>query len=160
MDLINFTLVGEIITFAVLVWFTMKYVWPPIINAINERQKKIAQGLEAGERGHLNLELSKQQAVRIIQQAKQEAGTIVEHANLQVVEIIDQGKAKAQAEGERLLTLARSDIDKEKEAARQALREQALSLAMIAAEKILRTKIDKQTNQQLIEQLLTEIHSD
>ena len=70
MGILNLTLIGEIITFAVLVWFTMKYIWPPIIKAINERQKKIVEGLEAAERGKSNLELAQQQSVKIVQTSK------------------------------------------------------------------------------------------
>jgi F-type H+-transporting ATPase subunit b len=160
MDLLNFTLIGETITFIVLVWFTMKYIWPPLTRAINERQQKIAEGLEAGERGRLNLELSQQQAIRIIGNAKQEANKIIEQANAQVVDIIEQGKIKAETEGERLLRLAQGDIEHERESVKLKLQEQTMLQATMIAEKILKSKLDETTNIKLIEQFLAEVSGD
>jgi F-type H+-transporting ATPase subunit b len=157
MGILNFTFIGEIITFIVLVWFTMKFIWPPVIKAINERQRKIAEGLEAAERGRASLEVSQQQAIKIINQAKKEAVTIIAEAKQQVVEIVEHGKVKAQEEADRLLVLAKSDVEKEKAAAKQELRKQVAILAVMAAEKIIQANINPAINQQLIEQLFAEI---
>jgi len=153
MEIFNLTLIGETITFVILVWFTMKYIWPPVIKAINERQKKIVEGLEAAERGKLNLELAQQEAIKIIQQAKKEASGIIEQANQQVVTIIENGKIKAKEEGERLLVLARADIENAKEAMKFELRKQMSALAILAAEKILRSNLNVEKNKNIIEDL-------
>lgn len=157
MDSINLTLVGEMLTFAVLIWFTMKFVWPPIVQAINERQKQIADGIAAGERGHHDLELAQQKATKTIQEARQEATTIVEKAQWEVVNMIESGKHKAKEENDRLLALGRADLDQLKLAAEQQLQKQTANIVIMAMEKVMRTKMDAKTNEQMIEQLLDEI---
>lgn len=157
MDSLNITLIGEMLTFAVLIWFTMKFIWPPIIQTINERQKQIADGIAAAERGHHDLGLAQQQAAKIIQEAQKKASSIIEQAEWEVVSIVEHGKVKAKEENERLLLLGRADIEQEKLAAKQLLQQQTAAIAIMAIEKILRAKIDSATNKQLVEQLLSEI---
>lgn len=157
MDSINITLFGEILTFIVLVWVTMKYVWPPIMNALNERQQKIANGLAAAERGQHDLEISQQKALQIVQEARIGAATIMEQTQQKAAELIEHSKAKAREEGERLLALAHSNIEQEKIAARQQLQQQVAILAVMIAEKLIRTNLNVAANQQLIEQLIKEL---
>jgi F-type H+-transporting ATPase subunit b len=156
MDFLNITFFGEMTTFVVLVWVTMRYIWPPIMQAINDRQQQIANGLAAAERGQHNLELAQQQSTKIIQEAQKKANTLIEQAEWEVVNIVERGKAKALEESERLAKLAQADIEKEKIAAKQGMQQQSAALALQIAEKILRSKIDVATNKKLVEQLLAD----
>ncbi len=160
MEIFNVTLLGEILTFMVLVWFTMKYVWPPIIQTINDRQKKIADGLEAADRGQRNLELAQQNSIQIIRQAKSKADDLLSLAEEDVVKIIEDGRQKAHEEGKRLLELARVDIEKEKLSTRNDLRKRAGKASLLIAEKIMRANMTSATNDQLVEQLISEIYRD
>lgn len=157
MDMLNITLFGEILTFIVLVWVTMKYVWPPIMKAINDRQQKITEGLAAAERGQRDLEIAQQKALQFIQEARIGSAALMEQAQQKATELIEHSKTKAQKEGERLLALARSDIEKEKIAAHQQLQKQVAALAVMIAEKLIRTNLNLATNQQLLEKLIKEL---
>lgn len=154
---INATLLGQMITFAVFVWFTMKYVWPPIIKAMQEREKKIADGLEAAERGHHELELAQHKATEQLRDAKIHAAEIIEHANKRANQMVEEAKERAREEGERLITLARGDIEQEIQGARQQLRSEIANLAIASAEKILARSIDAGTQHELVAKLITEI---
>ena len=157
MGIFNLTLFGEMLTFIVLVWVTMKYVWPPIMKAINDRQQKIAEGLAAAERGQHDLEIAQQNSMQFIQEAKIEAAALIEQAQQRSTELIEHGKAKAQEEGDRLLELARKDIEKEKIAARQQLQQQVATLSVMIAEKLIRTNLNAAANKQLLETLIKEL---
>src|SRR5580658_8482152 len=109
---INATLIGQFITFAILVWFTMKYVWPPIMKTIHEREKKIAAGLEAAERSKRELEMAEHKAFSIIREAKQQAAQILEQANLHSAQLVDEAKNQAKLENQRIIELAQGEIDK------------------------------------------------
>ncbi len=154
---INVTLLGEMITFAVLVWVTMKYIWPPIMKVMQEREKTIAAGLEAADRGKKSLELAEKKSKSQLREAKVEATNIVERGNQRAAQMIEEAKAKALEEGKRLLHLAKSDITTEMENARQQLRQQTASLVIDAAEKVLRRNIDAKANAKLIDQVIKEI---
>src|SRR5437773_7822051 len=110
---INATIIGQFITFAILVWFTMKYVWPPITKAVLEREKKIAAGLEAAERSKRELEMAEHKAFSIVRDAKQQASQIIEQANLHSAQLIEDAKGQAKVEGQRIVELAQGDIDKQ-----------------------------------------------
>jgi F-type H+-transporting ATPase subunit b len=157
MEIFNLTLLGEMLTFIVLVWFTMKYIWPVLMRTINDRQKKIADGLQASERGQKSLEIAQQNSIQTINKAKKEAQSIIENATQQVVQIIEHGRAKAKEEGDRLLALARTDVVNEKEKALHELHGQVGSLAVAIAEKVLRSNANAMLNQQMVEQALQEI---
>jgi F-type H+-transporting ATPase subunit b len=158
MDSLNFTLLGEVLTFIVLVYVTMKYVWPPVIKTITERQKKIADGLMDAERGAHSLELARQGAAKILQKAKNEAAGIVEKAQWRANEMIEHGKVKAQEEGNVIIKLALSDIEKEKIAAREELQRKAAALALLIAEKLIRSNVkDKEIYQRLVDKAISNL---
>lgn len=154
---INATLLGQFITFAVLVWFTMKYVWPPIMKAIHDRQVKIAEGLSAAERGVHELELAQHKALELLRDAKIQAAEILDKANKRGAGIIDESKERAREEGERLISIAKAEIAQEVFAAKQQLRDQIAQIAIAGAEKILQKHIDVSSDENLIQQLVTEI---
>lgn len=157
MTVINMTLLGQFITFALLVWFTMKYVWPPIIKAIHDRQARIADGLAAAERGVHELELAHHKAVEILRDAKIQAVDILEQANKRAGRIIDESKDRSREEGDRLIEMARMEIAQEILAAKQELREKIAIIAVNGAEKILQTHIDAAHDERLLNQLIAEI---
>ena len=154
---INATLLGQFITFAVLVWFTMKYVWPPIIKAIHDRQVRIAEGLAAAERGQHELELAQHKSLELQRDAKIQAADILDQANKRAARIIDEAKSRARVEGERLLEISKLEIEQEVLNAKQQLREQIAQIAVAGAEKILQKHIDVSTDEHLLQQLVAEI---
>lgn len=154
---VNITLLGELITFAILVWVTMHYIWPPIQKAMQEREAKIADGLAAAEKSKKNLELSAKKVTEQLRAAKNDAAKIIDHANQRSGQIIEDAKTVANKEGKRLLELAKSDIATEKESAKQQLRQQVAALAVDAAEKVLRSNVDAKANQQLIDKVIAEL---
>lgn len=154
---INATIIGQFITFAILVWFTMKYVWPPITKAMHDREKKIAAGLEAAERSKLELEAAEVKASAIIREAKQTASQILEQANLHSTKIIDDAKGQAKEEGQRIIELAQGEIGREISQAKEALKSQVASLAVTGAERIIQHKIDASIHHALLNELVAEI---
>jgi F-type H+-transporting ATPase subunit b len=147
---INATLIGQMITFALLVWFTMKYVWPPIMQALEERKKKIADGLAASERGKHDMELAEKRARTLIKEAKDQAAEIVSLAQRRANELVDESKHTAKEEGDRLISVAKSEIDRELQQAREALRHQVAGLAISAAEQILQREVDQDKHREII----------
>lgn len=156
MDL-NATLFGQMITFAIFVWFTMRYVWPPIVKTLEERKQRIADGLAAGERGKHELELAHHKSVETIRDAKIQAATIIEEAHKRASHIVEVAKEDARVEGERLLSLSKNEAAKEFQKAREELKTQIATIAMIGAEKILERSIDAEANSELLDKLITEI---
>jgi F-type H+-transporting ATPase subunit b len=154
---INATLLGQFITFALLVWFTMKYVWPPIIKALHDREKKIAEGLSAAERGVHELELAQHKALELLRDAKIQAADILDQANKRGGRIVDEAKDRAREEGDRLIQIAKAEIVNEVIAAKQQLREQIAQIAVSGAEKILQKHIDIKSDGHLLTQLVEEI---
>ena len=139
---INFTMVGQAIAFAIFTWFCMKFVWPPVMAALAERQKKIADGLNAADKDKQDLEAAHAQVAQELQAAKQQAAALIEQANRRAGQVAEEVKAQASAEAERILTQARADIEQEIAGARDALRLQVAALAVAGAEKILRKEIN------------------
>lgn len=154
---INATLIGQLITFAILVWFTMRYVWPPITRAMAEREKKIAGGLEAAERGKRELENAEQQALSIIQDAKREVSHLMEQANKRSAQILEDAKETARQESARIIEHARGEIAREVSQAKEVLRKQLASLAVAGAEKILKRNLDASAQAGLLDELVAEI---
>ena len=154
---INATLLGQFITFAFLVWFTMKYVWPPIIKALHDREKRIADGLSAAERGVHELELAQHKALELLRDAKIQAADILDQANKRAARVVDESKERAREEGDKLIVLAKSEIENEMIAAKQQLREQIAHIAISGAEKILQKHIDVKSDGHLLSQLVEEI---
>lgn len=154
---INATLVGQFITFALLVWVTMHYIWPPIMKAMEERKAKIAEGLAAAEKGVYELELSQHKSAELLRDAKIQAADILDQANKRAGRIIDEAKERAREEGNRLLVLSKTEIEQEREVAKQELRKQLATIAVSGAEKILQRHIDTSSDHDLLQQLITEI---
>lgn len=154
---LNITLFGQMITFAIFVWFTMKYVWPPITKALDERQAKIAEGLAASERSVHELELAQHKATEYLRDAKIQAADLIDKANKRAAQIVEESKLVGRDEGQRLVELARVEIAREVEGAKQILKEQVAMVAIQGAEKILAKNLNTAANQDLIEQLLKQI---
>lgn len=154
---INFTLVIQMLVFAVFVWFTMKYVWPPLQKALADRQSKIAEGLAAAERGHRELELTQQRLSDEMKAAKAKAHEIIEKANYRANQLIEEAKLEAQKQALQIAKIAQENLEQEINRAKDTLRKDVGKLAIAGAEKILMREIDKQQNQVLIDNLLEEI---
>lgn len=154
---INLTLIGQVIAFFGFVWFCMKFVWPHIIKAMEEREKKIADGLAAADRASHDLELAQQKALERLKDAKHEAAGIVESANKRANQIIEEAKVAAQAEADRVKTAARAEIEQEANRAREALRSQVATLTLVGAEKVLGATIDRNAHAELVNKLAAEL---
>lgn len=154
---INATIFGQFITFAILVWFTMKYVWPPITKTMHEREKKIAAGLEAAEQSKKELEMAEHKAFSIIREAKQQATQIIEQANSHSTQLVEEAKSQAKLESQRIVQMAQGEIDREVTIAKESLKAQLATLAIAGAEKIIQSKIDPSLQQDLLNQLAAEI---
>ncbi len=154
---INLTLIGQSIAMLVFVWFCMKYIWPPIMQAIEERQKEIADGLAAAERGQQSLDKAQAEAGDVVSEARKQATSILDQANARANEIVAEGKADGVKERERQLTAARSEVEQETNRAREQLRAQVAVIAIASAEKILRREIDAKTHEDILSQLAAEL---
>jgi len=154
---INLTLIGQSITFAVFVWFCMRFIWPPIVNALEARRKTIADGLAAADRGKHELELAAKRASETLHEAKQKAAEIIAQAEKRSAQIIDEAKQAAKLEGDRQIAAARAEIDQEVFRAREQLREQVALLVMAGAEKVLRREIDAKAHAELLEAIKNEL---
>lgn len=151
---LNATLIGQSITFLVFVWFCMKYIWPPLMRALEERRRKIADGLAAAERGRHEQELAAKRAAEVIHEAKERAAEIIARAERRAAEIVDEAKAEARAEGERILAAARAEIEQEINRAREELRRQVAALAVAGAERILEREVDEKAHARLLDELV------
>jgi len=154
---INATIIGQFITFGILVWFTMKYVWPPITKVMHDREKKIAAGLEAAERSKRELEMAEHKALSIIREAKQQATQLIEQANLHSSQLVEEAKVQAKQESKRIVDLAQVDIDREVASAKEALKNKLATLAISGAEKIIQRNLDASVHDELLNQLAAEI---
>ena len=154
---INATLIGQMITFALLVWFTMKYVWPPLLQALEDRKKKIAEGLAAAEKGQHEMDLAEKRATGLLREAKDQAADIVTLAQKRAGELVEESKKSAKDEGERIVTAARAEIDREIQKAREELRHEVAGLAVNAAEQILRSEVDRNKHKAIIDNLGQEL---
>jgi F-type H+-transporting ATPase subunit b len=154
---INATLIGQAIAFFLFVVFCMKYVWPPILHALEERKKKIADGLAAGEHGKREQALAEDRAKELLREAKEQAGEIITRADKRAAEIVDESKGDAKAEGERLLTAAKADISQELNRVKEDLRGQVVSIALAGASKVLEREVDETAHAELMNKLAAEI---
>lgn len=148
---INITLFAQALVFAAFIWFTIKFVWPPLLRAIEARQKQIADGLAAAEQGKKSLETSSKQAEVAIAEARNRAADIVAQAEKRGSQVIEEAKAAAKAEGDREKASAKADIQQEASRAREQLREQVAALAVAGAEKILRREVDAKAHADLLD---------
>ena len=147
---INATLIGQMITFALLVWFTMKYIWPPLFDSLEERRKKIAEGLAAAERGQEEMQLAEKKAKGVLKEAKQQSSEIISVAQKRANEMVEEAKELAKKEGERIIVAAKAQIDQEIQQAKENLRQEVAVLALSAAEQILGAEIDQAKHQDII----------
>jgi F-type H+-transporting ATPase subunit b len=154
---INATLIGQAIAFLLFIGFCMKYVWPPIMQALDERKKKIADGLAAAERGRHEQELAEKRAQQVIHEAKEQANEIVAQATKRGNQIVDESKDNARVEGERILTAAKAEIEQEANRARDELKLQVGSIALAGASKIVGREIDEKAHTDLLDELVSQI---
>ncbi|MCL4130395.1 UNVERIFIED_CONTAM: hypothetical protein GTU68_036527 [Idotea baltica] len=153
----NATLIGQSIAFAIFIAFCMKYVWPPIMQALEERTKKIAEGLAAAERGRHEQELAEKRAQQVIHEAKEQANDIISQAQRRSNDIVDESKETARVEGERILTSAQAEIEQEANRVKDELRGQVATVALAGAAKILSREIDAKAHTELLDELVSQI---
>ncbi|MFA5627142.1 MAG: F0F1 ATP synthase subunit B [Thiohalomonadaceae bacterium] len=154
---INATLIGQFIAFFVFVWFVMRYIWPPLINVLDERKKVIADGLAAAERGKNQQILAEQNAAKVIHEVKQQAAEILTRAERRANEIVEEAKEAARAEGDRIKAAASAEIEQEVSRAREQLRGQVVSLAVSGAGKVIQRELDASAHDDLLQDLITQI---
>jgi len=147
----NLTLIAQAVAFALFIWFTIKFVWPPLLRAIEARQKQIADGLAAGEQGRKSLEVSKKQADDAVAEARGRAAEIIAQAEKRDAQMIEAAKVAARAEADREKAAAKAEIQQEASRAREQLRGQVAMLAVAGAEKILRREVDAKAHADLLD---------
>jgi F-type H+-transporting ATPase subunit b len=153
----NFTLIAQAVAFALFIWFTVKFVWPPLLRAIETRQKTIADGLAEAERGRSSLADAQKQTDVILREARTRAQEIVVAAEKAATQRIEESKLQAKTEGERIVAAAHASIQQEVQSAKQQLREQVAQLAVSGAEKILRREVDARAHAEMLDQLKAQL---
>ncbi|ORU90754.1 MAG: F0F1 ATP synthase subunit B [Cycloclasticus sp. symbiont of Poecilosclerida sp. M] len=154
---INATLIGQTIAFVMFVWFCMKYVWPPIMAALEERKTKIEEGLAAAERGEKEHELAEKKATEVIHEARAEASDIINLANVRAGEMVEEAKGKAVEEAAKVKKGAAAEIEQEVASARESLRQEVSGLAISAAEQIIKSEIDAKKHKKLIDKVSSQL---
>jgi F-type H+-transporting ATPase subunit b len=154
---INATIIGQAITFAILIWFTLKFVWPPVTAALEERAQKIADGLAAAERAKADLSLAERKSADAMVEARQKAAEIIAMSEKRRAEIVEEAKHEAIAEADRIKAAAKAEVEQEAYRAREALRAQVASLAVAGAERILRREINAEVHADLLTALSAEL---
>lgn len=154
---INATLLGQAIMFALFVWFCMKFIWPPVVAALDARKKEIADGLAAAERGKHDLDLAAKRSAEILREAKEKAAELVALGDKRASEIVEEAKNQAKTEGERILAGAKAEVEQEVFRAKEQLRTQVTEVALAAAGKILEREIDAKAHSELLDKLASEI---
>ncbi|HKV97570.1 MAG TPA: F0F1 ATP synthase subunit B [Gammaproteobacteria bacterium] len=155
---INVSLIGEAIVFGLFIWLTMKYIWPYITKAMDERASKIADGLAAGERGRKDLENAQVKATELLHSARDRGAEVVEVANQQAARVLEEARKDAQAERQRQVDAAKAEIQQELNRAKQALRAEVANIAVTAAGRILEREIDPRAHKALLDELARQIH--
>ena len=150
---INLTLLGQSIAFAMFVWFCIKYVWPPLITALEERRDKIATGLSNAEKAQLELATAQQQSQEKLEEARNQAATVLDQANRRATQIIEEAKSAAREEGERLKSKAQSEIEQEASQVRESLRSELGALVYAGIDKILGSSLKSKHNDNIIKEL-------
>jgi len=154
---INATLIGQMITFALLVWFTMKFIWPPLFDSLEERRKKIAEGLAQAEKGQEEMRLAEKKAKSVLKEAKEQSSEIVNLAQKRANELVEESKDAAKKEGERMILVAKAQIEQDMQKAKEDLRQEVARLAMTAAEQILGAEIDQAKHQEIISKVSNQL---
>lgn len=151
------TIIGQSIAFAIFAWFCMKFVWPPMMRALEERKQRIADGLSAADRAQRDLEIAQEKVSGDLKEAKAKAAEIIEQANRRAAQIVEDAKAEARTEGERLIKNAQEEIDLEISRAREELRKAVSALVVGGAEKVLGSEIDQQAHTKLLDELVAQL---
>lgn len=154
---INATLIGQTLSFFLFVWFCKKFVWPPMVNAMQERQNQIADGLAAAEKGQQAQEIAEQEAAQLISKAKSQAAEIVANAEKRGNSVVEEAKTTATSEKERIIASAQAEVEQDVHSARESLRTQVSSIALAAASKIVDKEIDEAAHASLIEDLVQQL---
>ncbi len=154
---INLTLFGQMLAFFFFVWFCMRLVWPPIVAAMVARQEQIAEGLETAERAKKDLSLAQKRATDEIKKARGEAAEIIEQARKRSAQMIEEAKREAREEGERLKAAATTDVQQEVQRAKESLRKEVATLAMLGAERILERDVDAAAHAEMLERLAADL---
>lgn len=154
---INLSLLAQALTFALFIWFTVKFIWPPLLRAIEQRQKQIADGLAAAERGKQDLEHASRRTAELLREAKQQAQDILGQADKRAAEMIEEAKGAAKVEGERLVAGAKAEIEQEVSRAKEMLRAQVAALAVAGAEQILRREVDARAHADLLRSVQSQL---
>jgi F-type H+-transporting ATPase subunit b len=153
----NLTLLGQAISLAIFVWITMRYIWPPVINAIAERQRRIAEGLAAAEEGQQKLGQAEARYQELVEEGKKQAATIIAQAQKRGDEIVDEAKGTAKVEHDRIVEAGRQEIEQEREIARQELRQRVAELALAGAEQVLMREVDRQKHNEVLARISAEL---
>lgn len=154
---INATLFGQAITFAILIWFTMKFVWPMLLGPMQERERRIAQGLAAAGKGEEELKQAREGAESILREARERAGVIVDQAQRSANQILEQARSTATQEGQRLVAAAQQQIGLDAARAKEQLRQQVGSIAVAAAAKLLEREIDARAHEALLNEFAAQL---
>ncbi len=154
---INATLLAQVLVFAALVWFTMKFIWPQVIDAIDKRNKEIADGLEAAERGRSELGAAQERIEKLVGEARGQASEIIDQANGRATRIVEEAREEGERERQRLVAAAHSEIERETSQARDELRGQVAALAIAGAEKILLREIDPSAHSEMLKRFSARI---
>ena len=154
---INFTLFAQAIVFTAFIWFTVKFVWPPLLRAIEARQKQIADGLAEAERGRSSLADAQKKTEGLLKEARDRAHELMAQAEKSANQRVEDSKAQAKVEADRIVAAAHAQIGQEVQAAKQQLREQVAALAVAGAEKILRREVDAKAHGEMLNQLKAQL---
>ena len=154
---INWTLPGQTFAFLLFVWFCYKYVWPPMVSAMQERQTRIADGLAAAEKGQQAQDVAEKEAAQMISEAKSQAAEIIANAEKRGNAVVDEAKTTAGSEKERIIASAQAEVEQDVQSAREELRSQVSSIAVAAASKIVDKEIDEQVHAGLLEDLVKQL---
>jgi F-type H+-transporting ATPase subunit b len=153
----NLTLIAQAITFAIFIWFTAKFIWPYLLRAMEARQKQIADGLAAAERGRNELAEAAKKSAATLADARARAQELIAAAEKRAAQLVDEAKVTAKAEGDRLVAGAKAEITQEVARAKESIREQVAALAVVGAEKILRREVDAKVHAQMLAGLKSEL---
>ncbi|HCS64788.1 MAG TPA: F0F1 ATP synthase subunit B [Cellvibrio sp.] len=154
---LNATFIGQIVAFAIFIYLTQRFVWPPIVAAMAERTKRIADGLQAADKAEKDLELAKKKVVEQLTSAKKEAAAIIDQANKRAIEVVEEAKEKARIEADRIKASAQAEIEQATARAKEELRSKVVVLALAGAEKILESSIDQNAHNELVNKLAAEL---
>lgn len=153
----NLTIIGQAITFGIFIWFSARFVWPPLMRAIENRQKQISDGLAAAERGKQDMEIAEKRAGQELENAKRQAADIIALGEKRASAIVEEAKGTAKAEADRIVAGAKAELDQEVQRAKAELRGQVARLAVAGAEKILRREVDQKAHADILGDLQTQL---